>query len=182
MQIAGSRLVARRTKMSTMSPSEHQEHAPDRAGAEERPRVLVTGATGYIGGRLVPRLLDAGYRVRCLARAPRKLLDRPWSQHPAVQVVAGDAENLDELRAALEGCSFVYYLIHSMLVAGADYSERDRRLATLFSQACAAAGVQRIIYLGGLGETGQGLSEHLSSRREVETVLASSGVPVTVYG
>lgn len=143
-------------------------------------RVLVTGASGYIGGRLVPRLLDAGYRVRCLARAPRKLSDRPWSDHPDVEIVAADAEDFEDVRAALEDCEAAYYLIHSMLVAGEDYSERDRRLSTIFAKAAAEQGVGRIVYLGGLGETGAGLSEHLSSRREVEQCLASSGVPVTV--
>ncbi len=142
--------------------------------------ILVSGATGYIGGRLVPRLLDAGYGVRCLARAPRKLAARPWADRPGVEIVAGDAESVDDLRRALRGCSAAYYLIHSMLVAGAEYAERDRRLARSFAEAAAAEGVERIVYLGGLGETGAGLSEHLASRREVESVLASTGVQVTV--
>ena len=142
--------------------------------------ILVTGASGYIGGRLVPRLLDVGYRVRCLARAPRKLAHRPWANHPAVEIVAGDAEQPDDVAAAVQGCTAAFYLIHSMLVAGADSSERDRRLASIFASACRDAGVKRIVYLGGLGETGAGLSEHLASRREVETILASTGVPVTV--
>lgn len=153
---------------------------PGATGDSVRPRVLVTGASGYIGGRLVPRLLDAGYRVRCMARAPRKLAHRPWSDHPGVETVAGDAESPEDLRKALTGCAAAYYLIHSMIVAGEDYSERDRRLGSLFAREAEAAGVERIIYLGGLGETGSGLSEHLSSRREVEQVLASTTVPVTV--
>lgn len=142
--------------------------------------VLVTGATGYIGGRLIPRLLAAGWRVRCLARAPGKLTDRPWASDPRVEIVAGDAENEEEVAAALRGCRHAYYLIHSMLVAGAEYATRDRRLAEIFARAAAKEGVERIVYLGGLGETGANLSEHLASRREVETVLASAGVPVTV--
>ena len=142
--------------------------------------VLVTGATGYIGGRLVPRLLEAGYRVRCVARAPRKLGDRPWASHPRVEIVAGDAESASDMHSALEGCRYAFYLIHSMIVAGRDYSDRDRRLGSVFAQAAERAGVERIIYLGGLGETGAGLSEHLPSRREVEEVLASTSVPVTV--
>lgn len=150
------------------------------ATGEARATVLVTGSSGYIGGRLVPRLLDAGYRLRCLARNPRKLAHRPWSTHAHVEIVRGDAEDPDEVREALHGCRFAFYLIHSMMVAGADYSARDRRLAATFARAAADVGVERIVYLGGLGETGAGLSEHLESRREVERVLASTGVPVTV--
>jgi uncharacterized protein YbjT (DUF2867 family) len=141
--------------------------------------VLVTGATGYVGGRLVPRLLDAGYRVRCLARSPRKLADRPWAARATVEIVEGDAGDPDALDRALHGCSAAYYLVHSMM-AGSDYAERDRRLARGFAEAAARAGVGRIVYLGGLGETGARLSEHLASRREVETELAATGVPVTV--
>ncbi len=145
-----------------------------------RPTILVTGASGYIGGRLVPRLLEAGFTVRCLARDPRKLLARPWSNHPRVALLKGDAGDPEALGRALQGCRAAYYLIHSMLVAGADYSEQDRRLAGDFARAAAASRVERIVYLGGLGETGAGLSEHLASRREVEEVLGSTGVPVTV--
>ena len=154
----------------------------DRAGSSPRdasPLVLVTGATGYIGGRLVPRLLEAGYRVRCLARDARKLDNRAW-RDSGVEVVAGDAENEVDMRRALAGAQVAFYLIHSMVVAGGDYSERDRRLASTFARAAAAEGLARIVYLGGLGETGAGLSEHLSSRREVEALLASGPVPVTV--
>ncbi|MFT7671290.1 MAG: hypothetical protein ACI8X5_004007 [Planctomycetota bacterium] len=158
--------------------AQQQESADETTGS--RGRVLVTGASGYIGGRLVPRLLEAGYRVRCMARSPRKLADRPWSTHPNVEVVEADAEHFVDVRAALQGCDAAYYLIHSMIVAGEDYSERDRRLSTIFAKASAEEKVGRIIYLGGLGETGAGLSEHLSSRREVEQCLASTSVPVTV--
>jgi len=142
--------------------------------------VLVTGATGYIGGRLVPRLLEAGHTVRCLARSPDKLRTRPWANHPRVELRAGDVGDPESTRAALRGCGAAYYLVHSMLAAGAEYSRRDRELAQTFAHAAAAEGLGRIVYLGGLGETGSGLSEHLSSRRDVEGVLASSGVPVTV--
>ncbi len=140
----------------------------------------MTGATGYIGGRLVPRLLDAGYRCRCLVRAARKIGNRPWSGRPGVELVEGSAEDEGALAAAMSGCSAAYYLIHSMMAVGDAYRDHDRRLATCFARAAARAGVGRIIYLGGLGETGEGLSEHLTSRREVEKHLASGPVPVTV--
>lgn len=141
--------------------------------------VLVTGASGYIGGRLVPRLLAAGHRVRCLARSPRKLEGRPWAADPRVEIVAGDVAETDGLTDAMRGCTAAYYLVHSMM-AGADYAERDRRLARSFAAAAEAAGLSRIVYLGGLGETGENLSEHLASRREVEAALASGRVPLTV--
>ncbi len=142
--------------------------------------VLVTGASGYVGGRLVPRLLDAGYPVRCYARSPRKLGDRPWASDPRVTLVRGDVADPDALRAALSGCRAAYYLVHSMIAAREDYARRDRELARTFAHAAAAAGVPRIIYLGGLGETGADLSRHLASRREVESALAEAGVPITV--
>lgn len=151
----------------------------DLTSPTDRP-VFVSGASGYIGGRLVPRLLEAGYRVRCLARNPQKLQVRAWASHPSVEIVAGDVGDRDQLTQQLAGCSAAYYLVHSMLAAGADYADQDRLLATHFAEAAAAAEVGRIIYLGGLGETGKDLSEHLSSRREVEQALAATGVPVTV--
>lgn len=143
--------------------------------------VLVTGASGYIGGRLVPRLVAAGYHVRCLARNPRKLQARAWASHPGVEIVQGDVEDRQRLESCLRGCGAAYYLVHSMLASGDKYAEHDRRLAHGFAGAAAAAGIERILYLGGLGETGQGLSEHLASRREVERALASTEVPVTVF-
>lgn len=142
--------------------------------------VLVTGATGYIGGRLVPRLLEAGHRVRCLAREPRKLDGRPWAGDARVEVVAGDASDPASLRRALAGCGAAFYLVHSMIAAGDAYAERDRDMARSFAAAAGEAGLERIVYLGGLGEMGEGLSEHLASRREVETLLASDRTPVTV--
>ena len=142
--------------------------------------ILVTGATGYIGGRLVPRLLARGERVRCLVRDRRKLGGRTWAGHPAVEIVEGDAAAGGDLERALAGCGNAYYLIHSMIAAGAAYARQDRELARRFAAAAAAGGVERIFYLGGLGETGDDLSEHLASRREVERALASTAVPVTV--
>jgi uncharacterized protein YbjT (DUF2867 family) len=142
--------------------------------------VLVTGATGYVGGRLVPRLLDAGYRVRCLARSAPKLAARSWASDPRVEIIEVDLSDTDALTAALRGCEAAYYLVHSMNSTGAAYADADRTLARSFAGAAARADVGRIIYLGGLGEHGHGLSEHLASRREVEAVLAAGPVPLTV--
>ncbi len=144
--------------------------------------MFVTGATGYIGGRLAPRLIDRGYHVRCLARSAAKLRARPWavSQREKVEIIEGDAAAEERLVAAMRGCVAAYYLVHSMDAAGPGYRQRDLTLAEAFGRAAKKAGVARIIYLGGLGETGEGLSEHLSSRREVEITLGRAGVPVTV--
>lgn len=143
--------------------------------------IFVTGASGYVGGRLVPALLAAGHPVRCLAREPRKLQDRPWRPHAGVSVVEGDLSDVAQLVGQLEGCPAAYYLVHSMEVAGQKYAEQDVLLASNFARAASHAGVGRIIYLGGLGEMGDGLSQHLRSRREVEQRLASAGVPVTTF-
>ncbi|MDD5562870.1 MAG: SDR family oxidoreductase [Thermoanaerobaculaceae bacterium] len=148
------------------------------AGGAQR-AVLVTGATGYIGGRLVPRLLERGFRVRCLVRSAPKLATRPWSGGPGVEIVQGDAGDRGALANAMRGCEAAYYLVHSMIVAGRAYEERDKLLARRFGEAAAGAGVGRIVYLGGLGEEGAGLSRHLASRREVEAALAAGGVSVT---
>jgi len=142
--------------------------------------VCVTGATGYIGGRLVSRLLDAGHRVRCFVRSPRKLSAPSWAKDPRVEIIGGDLSDLDATRGALRGCSAAYYLVHSMAASGSSYRSRDRELAQTFATAAADESLERIVYLGGLGETGDGLSEHLASRREVEELLASGPVPVTV--
>ncbi len=138
-------------------------------------KVLVTGATGYIGGRLVPRLIEEGHEVVALARSPQKLDRYPWRSD--VAVVEGDVLEPSSLGPALAGCDAAYYLIHSMDGAG-DFADRDRRAAENFRDAAAEAGVGRIVYLGGLGE-GEDLSRHLSSRQEVGEVLAAGPVPVT---
>jgi len=143
--------------------------------------IAVAGATGYIRTRLVPRLLEQGYRVRCLVRAPRKLGDRPWAEHPHVEITTTDLGDNASLSSQLAGCDAAFYLVHSMAAAGGDYAARDRGLARAFADASARAGVNRIVYLGGLGETGERLSELLSSRREVERLLAAGTVPVTVF-
>lgn len=143
-----------------------------------RPLILVTGATGYIGGRLVPRLLAAGHKVRCLARNPDRLADRPW---PGVEVVQGDVSDPASLAAALQGVAQAYYLVHAMGDESADFRAKDLRQAQIFALACARAGVRRIIYLGGLGDPSQVRSHHLASRQEVGLALGSSGLPVLEF-
>lgn len=141
-------------------------------------RILVTGATGYIGGRLVPRLLEAGYRVRLLVRGgSKRLAGRPWQDD--VEIVEGDVLQPDTLSAALADVDAAYYLIHSM--GGKQFRQRDHEAACNFSEAAAAAGVQQIIYLGGLGGKDQELSEHLKSRQETGEALRTGGVPVTEF-
>lgn len=154
----------------------------DAAAATSRPlTVVVTGATGYVGGRLVPRLLAAGHRVRCFVREPRKLDARPWRHAPGVDVRCVDIEDADAVAEAARGADAAYYLVHSMIVQGRDYRRRDIDLARSFAAGVARAKVSRLVYLGGLGELGANLSEHLMSRREVEYVLADAGVPLTVF-
>ncbi len=138
-------------------------------------KVLVTGATGYIGGRLVPRLIEDGHEVVALARSPEKLDRYPWREQ--ITAVAGDVLDPASLAPALAGCEAAYYLIHSMDGDG-DFADRDRRAAQNFRDAAAEAGVGRIVYLGGLGE-GRNLSKHLASRQEVGELLAGGSVPVT---
>jgi uncharacterized protein YbjT (DUF2867 family) len=143
----------------------------------ESPLTLVTGATGYVGGRLVPRLLEAGHRVRCLTRDPAKLDLDPWRDQ--VEVVKGDVLDLDSLRTALHGCDFAYYLVHSMGHAD-DFGEADRTGAGNFRTAADEAALRRIVYLGGLGRSeDEALSKHLESRHEVGRVLAQGSTPVT---
>ncbi len=141
-------------------------------------RILVAGATGYIGGRLIPALLAAGYEVRGLARAPGKLAGRVFASDPKFTAVGGDVLQRDSLDGALEGVDTAFYLVHS-LGAGSDFHERDVRAATNFADACAAAGVARIVYLSGLGGAEDELSEHLRSRQESGDALRTGGVPVT---
>lgn len=141
-------------------------------------RILVTGATGYIGGRLVPALLDAGHSVRCLARDPGRIEGR----FPEAEVAKGDLFDEGSLAAALSGCDVAYYLVHSMSDDRHDFSQRDREGARIFGDAAKAAGVGRIIFLGGLGrESSAKLSKHLKSRHEVGDALRAGGVPVTEF-
>jgi uncharacterized protein YbjT (DUF2867 family) len=139
-------------------------------------QVLVTGVTGYIGGRLVPELLEAGYRVRVMARSPRRLDGRSWGDQ--VDVVEADASEPDQVARAVEGVDVAYYLIHA-LNTGSRFESRDRHTARTFAHACRDAGVGRIVYLGGLHPDHEELSAHLGSRREVGEILLGSGVPTT---
>jgi len=138
---------------------------------------LVTGVTGYIGGRLVPELLAAGWRVRALARHPERLRDRPWSSR--IEMHAGDATDPTVDRRALDGVHVAYYLMHSM-GTGRRYAWHDRAAARTFGLAAREAGVRRIVYLGGLYPTDEELSGHLESRREVGEILLACGVPTAV--
>ncbi|MCM3844738.1 SDR family oxidoreductase [Pseudonocardia sp. DR1-2] len=140
--------------------------------------VLVLGATGYVGSRLVPRLLDAGHDVRVLARTPGKLAAHPWGE--AVDAVRGDAREPADVRRACEGADAVVHLVHAM--DGPGYADRDRTAAHALADGAAAAGVRRIVYLGGLQpEAGtRRVSQHLSSRREVGDILLAGPVPTAV--
>jgi uncharacterized protein YbjT (DUF2867 family) len=145
-----------------------------------RSPILVTGASGYVGGRLVPALLQAGYRVRAMGRFVEKLACRPWAHHPGIERVQGDALDLSSLKAAVAGCGVAYYLVHSMIAQKGGFVEADRAAARNMVAAAEAAGVERIIYLGGLAEANHGnLSAHLASRIEVADILRSGRVPTT---
>ena len=145
--------------------------------AEERLRCLVTGATGYIGGRLVPRLLDAGFEVRALARTPAKLDSVPWRDR--IDVAKGDLGDLASLDAAFAGVDVVYYLVHSMGFEQ-DFAAEERRAALNVVDAARRAGVRRIIYLSGLHPRGAALSTHLQSRTTVGEILIASGIETIV--
>jgi uncharacterized protein YbjT (DUF2867 family) len=134
-------------------------------------RVLVTGASGFVGGRLAPALEEAGHEVRAMTRHPDRYAG-------AGTPVAGDVSDESSLRKALDGCDAAYYLVHSL--DSPDFQERDAEAARSFARAAADAGVGRIVYLGGLGDDSDQLSAHLRSRRQVERLLAEGGVPVTV--
>ncbi|MCW2748584.1 MAG: hypothetical protein JWP10_1726 [Nocardioidaceae bacterium] len=137
-------------------------------------KCLVTGATGYVGGRLVPELLKAGYDVRVMVRDVRKAQAHEWSGD--VDIAEADATDAQQVAAALEGVDVAYYLLHS-IGSGDNFMEIERQIAETFAAESKRQGVQRIIYLGGMDPEGERLSEHLQSRRQVGEILLGSGVP-----
>ena len=144
-----------------------------------RPLILLTGATGYVGGRLLRSLLEAGYRVRCLARRPEYLAAQ-IDDDARVDIVRGDVLDRASLAPALTGVDTAFYLVHSMGQAK-DFEETDRRAAQNFGEVARTLGVRRLIYLGGLGDTSEDLSPHLRSRHEVGEVLRGSGIQVIEF-
>ena len=140
--------------------------------------VLVTGATGYIGGRLVPKLLEAGHTVKVLVRSPDKIAGVPWRDQ--VEVVESSLDDGGALRKALDGVDVFYYLVHSM-AAGSGFEAKEQAMARTAAEAAAAAGVGRIVYLGGLHPTGVELSTHMRSREAVGKVFLDSPVDAIVF-
>jgi uncharacterized protein YbjT (DUF2867 family) len=140
--------------------------------------VLVLGATGYVGGRLVPMLLTRGWKVRAAGRSDRKIAARPWGHHPNLEIVVADAQDTAALTEAMRGCSIVYYLVQSVKPGEEDHASLDRRLAYSTVQAARQAGVEWIICFSGLGNL-TSLSEQLRDRYEVGEILTLGGAKVT---
>ena len=147
----------------------------------KNPLILITGATGYIGGRLVLRLLKAGYRIRAMARSMDKIQGRAWKDHPNLELVKADFHDPESLERALKDCDVAYYLVHSMSEEHKNFVEADRRAARNFISLSDKYGLKRIIYLGGLGGNEPNASLHLKSRQEVEKILQSGRTSVTVF-
>ena len=147
-----------------------------------RPLILLTGATGYVGGRLLPRLLAAGHRVRCLSRRPDALASRlsHLEHNDRAEVAAGDVRDVAALRKVMQGVDTAYYFVHSMGTRD-DFEQEDRQAAENFAQAVDEAKVRRVIYLGGLGDSDQSLSKHLRSRQEVGRLLRNSSAQVIEF-
>src|SRR6478672_71440 len=135
------------------------------------------GATGYIGGRLTPRLAEEGHEVRCLTRRPEQLAGVAWAD--SVEICRGDALEPESLEAPMQGVDVVYYLVHS-IGTGSTFQASDRKAAQNTAAAASAAGVRRIVYLGGLVPSGEEASPHLASRAEVGQIFLDGDVPAIV--
>lgn len=143
--------------------------------------ILVTGATGYVSGRLIPLLLADGYKVKAMGRSIPKMQDRPWGQDQNVELVKGDIQDVESLKNAAKGCGTVYYLVHSMISQKGKYRNADKNGARNMVQAATQEGVDHIIYLGGLGDINhKNISKHLISRNEVGKIFMESPVPATI--
>jgi uncharacterized protein YbjT (DUF2867 family) len=143
-------------------------------------KILVLGASGYVGSRLVPCLLEKGYQVRAAGRSVDKLKLRPWARHPQVELVAADTLDKDSLGRACVGADVAYYLVHSMESHNENFADADRKSAENMVREAQHHGLERIIYLGGLGELKENLSPHLRSRAEVGQILRSGKTPTTM--
>ena len=144
-------------------------------------KLLVLGASGYVGSRLVTRLVHKGYKVRAASRSVKSLRKRHWAENEQVELFAVDVGDKEALLKACEGCWGVYYLVHSMNQQHKDFAQADRQAARLTVEAADEKGLKRIVYLGGLGNEKGHLSEHLCSRIEVGKILASGKVPATIF-
>ncbi len=138
--------------------------------------IAVTGSTGYVGGRLVPRLLESGYRVRCVTRSRESLSNRSWSEQ--VEIVEADLQNKEQTLAALAGADQAFYLVHSM-TAERNFAEAEQEMASIFVEAADKTELKQVVYLGGLGEDNLEKSLHLQSRHNVGKILASGSTPVS---
>lgn len=157
-----------------------RQDLPTTPRQDEYSPVLVAGATGYVGDRLVPRLLARGYHVRALGRSREKLNGRQWASHENLSIVEANVQNTDQLTRAIEECQSAYYLIHSLQSAGDEYQEADRRAAENMVNTALQTDLNRLIYLGGLGDESDELSPHLQSRAEVARIFHESTLDTTV--
>jgi uncharacterized protein YbjT (DUF2867 family) len=143
--------------------------------------ILVLGASGYVGTRLVEQLIIDGHRVRAVARNKNRLKNHFWAAHPSVEIISADILDASQAKSICKECDTAYYLIHSMLSSKKGFAEVDRKAAQNFIKAAESEGLKRIIYLGGLGEMDRGSGEHLRSRAEVADILRSGKIPVTYF-